>query len=200
MGRKSSYSVGQFFGKLEIKEVLPSLGAGHHVKLRCLCHYCNTEKVMSGVNIKKRNSCGCQQNNSFEWKNKGPKTLPWQLAKGESARRNLEHQYKKGAARRNLEYNLTTEEFNELVTGNCVYCGDSLTNTKKGQGKSSGDFKYTGIDRVDSSKGYLKENCVSCCWPCNNMKHATKEEDFLNHINKIFRHVNNKNKIGVINE
>jgi hypothetical protein len=62
MGRKSSYCVGQFFGKLEVKEVLPSKGSGSHVRLKCICHYCNTEKVMSAVNIKKRNSCGCQQN------------------------------------------------------------------------------------------------------------------------------------------
>jgi hypothetical protein len=188
MGRKSNYCVGQFFGKLEVREVLPSKGSGSHVSLRCLCHYCSEEKIMSAVNIKKRNSCGCQQKNSSEWKSKGPKLMPWQLPKGESARRSLENQYKKGAIKRNLDYNLTTEEFNVLVAGNCVYCGDSLSNTIKGQGKTSGDFKYTGIDRLDSSKGYSKENCVSCCWTCNNMKHITKQEDFLNHIEKIFQY------------
>ena len=189
MGRKSSYCVGQLFGKLEVKEVLPSEGSGSHVKLRCLCHYCNKEKVMSAVNIKRRNSCGCQQNNSSEWKQVGPKNMPWQLPKGEAAKRNLEVQYKKGAKKRNIEYNLTTEEFAELVAGQCVYCGDSLTNTKKGQGKTSGDFKYTGIDRVDSSKGYTKENSVSCCWMCNNMKHATEKKVFLEHIKKIYNFI-----------
>jgi len=188
MGRKSSYRVGQFFGKLEIKEVLPSKGSGSHVSLKCMCHYCNTEKVMSAVNIKRRNSCGCQQNNSVEWKRIGPKTMPWQLPEGEAARRDLEHQYKKGALKRNLEYNLTSEEFNKFVTGICDYCGDSLTNVKKGQGKSSGNFLYTGIDRIDSSKGYTKENSVSCCWTCNNMKHTTNKEDFLSHIEKIFKY------------
>ncbi len=187
MGRKSVYSVGQYFGKLEIKEILPSTGSGSHVKLRCLCHYCNNEKVMAATNIKKRNSCGCQQRSSVEWKSAGPKTKPWQLPKGESARRNLENQYKRGAEKRNLEYNLKTEDFNKIVTGECVYCGDSLTNTKKGQGKTSGDYHYTGIDRVDSSKGYTLENSVPCCWMCNNMKHTTCKEEFLSHIEKIYK-------------
>jgi len=189
MGRKSVYSIGQFFGKLEVKEIIPSVGAGHHVRLKCLCHYCNNEKEMSAVNIKKRNSCGCQQNNSSEWKNVGPKNMPWHLPSGEAARRNLEYQYKRGAVKRNLEYNLTEEQFTELVTGNCVYCGDKLTNVVKGQGKTSGDFHYTGIDRIDSSKGYTKENAVSCCWMCNNMKNTTHINDFLSHIKKIYNNI-----------
>lgn len=189
MGRKSVYSVGQIFGNLEVKEVLPSFGSGSHVRLKCLCHYCNNEKQMSAVNIKKRNSCGCQQNNSSEWKQVGPKKMPWQLPKGEAARRNLLNQYKKGAKKRNLVYNLTEEQFNELVTGDCFYCGSKLTNVIKGQGKTSGDFHYTGIDRVDSSKGYTKENSVSCCWMCNNMKNNTDVNEFINHIKKIYNFV-----------
>ena len=188
MGRKSVYKVGQFFGKLEVLDVLPSDGTGCHVKLKCLCHYCNTETIKSATNIKRRNSCGCQQKNSSEWKNVGPKNKPWQLLPGQAARNNLEYQYKRGAEKRNLEYTLTTEEFDKLVTGICGYCGDSLTNVVKGQGKTSGDFSYTGIDRIDSSKGYTKENSVSCCWTCNNMKHKTSREDFLTHIKKIFNY------------
>jgi len=187
MGRKSVYSVGQIFGKLEVKEVLPSVGAGHHVRLKCLCHYCNNEKEMSVTNIKRRNSCGCQQNNSSEWKDIGPRKMPWQLPVGEAARRNLEYQYKKGALKRNLEYNLTEEQFTKIVIGKCYYCGDELTNTIKGQGKTSGDFKYTGIDRLDSTKGYTKENSVSCCWMCNNMKHTYSVEKFLEQISKIYK-------------
>lgn len=185
MGRKTVYSVGQFFGKLEVKEIIPSIGSGNHVRLKCLCHYCNTEKIMSAVNIKKRNSCGCQRNKSSEWKRIGPKNMPWQLPPGEAARRNLQYQYKRGALKRNLEYTLTEEQFTELVTGDCFYCGDKDTNTVKGQGKTSGDFHYTGIDRVDSLKGYTKENSVSCCWMCNNMKGTTPMKDFINHIKKI---------------
>ena len=191
MGRKTVYHVGQRFGGLEVKEVIPSMKMGTHVKLRCLCHYCNNEKVMYAGNIKRRNSCGCQQNNSSEWKNVGPKNKPWQLASGEAAKRNVEYQYKRSAEKRKIEYSLTQEEFESLVVGECHYCGDSLTNIKKGQGKTSGDFRYTGIDRIDSKKGYTKENCVPCCWKCNNMKHTTDIYEFISHVKKICKKQDN---------
>jgi hypothetical protein len=40
----------------------------------------------------------------------------------------------------------------------CYYC------------KSQKENEVNGIDRVDNSKGYTKDNCVSCCQFCNRMK------------------------------
>lgn len=194
MGRKSVYQIGQLFGKLEILEVLPAKNPGSHVNLRCMCHYCGKETIKYAGNIKKRNSCGCQQHSSSEWKNVGPKLMPWQLPKGEAARNNLEYQYKRGAKKRGLEYDLTTEEFEKIVTGECYYCGDIASAIAKGQGKTSGDFKYTGIDRINSDKGYVKYNCVSCCWLCNNMKNVYTEEKFVGHIEKIYKHQKKKDE------
>jgi hypothetical protein len=196
MGRKSVYTVGQFFGKLEIVEILPSSGAGTAVKLRCICHYCNSETIKSGDKIKKRNSCGCQQNNSSTWKRVGPKTKPWQLASGQSARNNLKYQYQRGAEKRNLKFDLTDEEFDAIVAGDCAYCGDKTPAKIKGQGKTSGDFNYTGIDRIDSSEGYVKYNCVSCCWSCNNMKGKLELEKFMEQIEKIYNHNHEQNNKG----
>lgn len=190
MGRPSKHKVGIFYGKLEILEVISNNHRGHHVSLRCLCHYCNHETIVNGGLIHKYQSCGCQQRNSDTWKDKGPKTRPWQLEEGIAARNHLEYQYKRGAEKRNLEYDLTTEDFVRIVTGPCLYCGDVLTNVSKGQGKTSGDFQFTGIDRVDSSKGYTLSNSVSCCWMCNNMKGATNKETFVEHIKKMYNHLN----------
>lgn len=187
MGRPSIYKVGDRYGGLEILEVISSNISGKHTKLKCLCYYCNTISVKSSTNIKKRNSCGCQQRISSSWKNKGPKTIPRQLPFGEAAKNNLEHQYKRSAKKRNLEYNLTNEQFLDLVKSKCYYCGEEGTSIKKGLGKSSGDFYYVGIDRVDNTKGYLLENCVSCCWKCNNMKHTLNQKDFFDHISKIYK-------------
>jgi hypothetical protein len=192
MGRNSIFSIGQFFGKLEILEILPTT-SGRRVRLRCLCHYCSDEKIMHGSNIETRNSCGCQQHNSNEWKSIGPKNMSWQLEYGLAARNYLEFSYKRGAKKRSLNYNLTSEQFNELIIGSCHFCGESKTQIKKGQGKTSGDFMYTGIDRLDSSKGYSFDNCVSCCWMCNNMKHTTSEMNFINHIKKIYEHTKIRN-------
>ena len=190
MGRKSSYFVGQMFGGLEIKEVIPSNQQGKHVILNCLCHFCGNMKMINGGKIKKRNSCGCKQNDSSTWKNSdGPKSMPWQLPSGVAAKNNLEYQYIRGAKKRNISYELTSEEFEELVTGKCNYCGRKHTQTAKGQGKTSGDFKYTGIDRIDSKLGYVKNNCVSCCWDCNDMKKDRDVEQFVNHIKRLYENM-----------
>jgi hypothetical protein len=194
MGRKSSRQVGQVFGGLEILEILPSEGSGTHAKLRCRCHYCGSETIKSSGSISRRNSCGCQQRNSSEWKSVGPQTKPWQLPSGRSAKNNLMYQYKRGAKKRNLSYELTDEEFDELIVGDCHYCGDETPATAMGQGKTSGDFKYTGIDRLDNTKGYVRYNCVSCCWRCNNMKGKSSEGEFISQIKKIYEKVKKEQK------
>jgi hypothetical protein len=46
---------------------------------------------------------------------------------------------------------------------------------------------HNGIDRVDNDKGYISDNCVPCCWKCNNMKNTMKQKDFINHIISIYK-------------
>lgn len=69
---------------------------------------------------------------------------------------------------------ITIEEFTELINQLCVYCG--------------GENITKGIDRVDNFKGYTKENSVSCCKKCNYMKNTWSKEEFLFHIQKIYKH------------
>lgn len=190
MGRKSTFSVGQTFGNLEVLEVLPSRGSGTGVSLRVYCKSCSSEKIMRSGNIRKRNSCGCLQRISSSWKRVGPKTKSWQLPSGRAARNSVLYGYKKSAQYRNLEFNLTDEQFDSLIVGNCVYCGAPPTNIKLGLGKTSGDFVYTGLDRVDSSRGYTTDNVVSCCWVCNSMKNNMTIQQFLDHIQRILLHHN----------
>ena len=71
------------------------------------------------------------------------------------------------AKRRELETNITFEDFLKFTEiKECVYCGASVEwpdyNVRKHQGHN--------LDRKDSTKGYLLNNVVVCCWPCNNMK------------------------------
>jgi hypothetical protein len=195
MGRKTKHKVGDKSNGLEILEIIPSNKTGKHVTVRCLCHYCNDIKTMNSVNLKKRNSCGCQQNNPHVGKQRGPHTMPWQLATGLAAKNDVEFAYKRSAKRRKYQYDLTRDQFDGLISGCCFYCGEKETSIKKGQGKTSGDFLYTGIDRIDNSKGYTYENCVSCCLRCNIMKHTSSKDDFLLRVKKIY-----KNKIKINQE
>lgn len=79
--------------------------------------------------------------------------------------------YKSCAKRRNILFNLSIEEFKEMWNKPCYYCGDTVDTI--------------GIDRVDSSIGYISSNCRPCCSVCNYMKLDHTEEYFINHIKKI---------------
>lgn len=65
--------------------------------------------------------------------------------------------YSKHAAKtRNIEFSLTRQEYISVVgSASCFYCQGSLPVTG------------SGLDRVDSSVGYTKNNVVPCCGRCN---------------------------------
>ena len=102
---------------------------------------------------------------------------------------------KAGAANRNHEWHLTKEEFINIIRKNCYYCGTEPRPAseelleKRGNTKQP-TFYYNGIDRIDSSKDYTMDNCVSCCPMCNYMKNTFKQKDFLDQIVKIYNHLN----------
>ena len=48
-------------------------------------------------------------------------------------------------------------------------------------------LKYNGLDRVDSSLGYRKENVVCACSRCNIAKGEMSVEEFKAHISRIHR-------------
>lgn len=69
---------------------------------------------------------------------------------------------------------------------NCYYCDDEpKQNFSRNRGY--GSYVYNGIDRLDSLKGYIEDNCVACCGKCNKMKMDTNVTDFLNHVAKIYQ-------------
>lgn len=100
----------------------------------------------------------------------------------------LKSHYQSGALKRNLEFSLSDEEFNDLIYGKCYYCGQEPTINKSDNryNKTSELFIRNGIDRIDSNKGYFKDNCVSCCTMCNRMKLNYTIEDFFIKIQQIY--------------
>ena|ERR1700677_1245272 len=93
-------------------------------------------------------------------------------------------QYKNAARKRNLDWGLSSEQFKAICLQDCTYCGSKPSNCKTVK-QCYGEFIYSGVDRIDSSKGYTIENCTSCCKNCNFMKRALSVNEFLNHIKKI---------------
>lgn len=81
--------------------------------------------------------------------------------------------YKRNAKVRNLKWDISNEEFDILQSQVCYFCGKDPLN---------------GIDRLDNNKGYILDNCVSCCTVCNRAKLAMSETEFLQWILKVSKY------------
>lgn len=76
------------------------------------------------------------------------------------------NQSKSAASRRGLRWDISLEEFKELISKPCFYCGDTLSGTG------------SALDRINNSLGYIPRNVLPCCGRCNTTRnsHWTVEE------------------------
>jgi len=120
---------------------------------------CGTTKEILPFNvIREKNgviSCGCEQRKRRH---------------GKAWLSSMIYDYKKHAEKLDVPYALDREQFEQLVSEPCRYCGEEPRN---------------GIDRLDSSLGYTLENCVPCCKVCNYMKRKMSAMDFITHARKV---------------
>ena len=96
-------------------------------------------------------------------------------------------EYRNGAADRGFPFELSFEEFSDICSKNCHYCNSRPSLVFEGR---DGISRYSGIDRVDNSNGYVHKNVVPCCPVCNRMKLAMSLNDFITHVTKIVEHQN----------
>jgi len=92
--------------------------------------------------------------------------------------------YQFQAAKRKLEFNLTIEEFEPFLDFNCGYCGQAPSNKF-----SKHSFLYSGLDRIDNTKGYYVGNVLSACKKCNIKKSAMTQSDFREWIFAVHKHM-----------
>lgn len=81
--------------------------------------------------------------------------------------------YKRSADQRNIEFCLSYPLYESIVSSPCVYCNEVQ------------ERGFNGIDRVDSTVGYVESNCQSCCQMCNYMKGCCSVDYFLKKIEHI---------------
>lgn len=96
-------------------------------------------------------------------------------------------QYIKNAIERNYIFELSFDEFLNIINKNCYYCNDEKSHHRH---RSTKSIENNGIDRLDNSQGYTVENSVPCCSMCNRMKSIYSEESFLKQIEKIYNFKN----------
>jgi len=125
-------------------------------------------------------SCGCWKKN--------------QLPQGIGAKKSVLHGYTKAAKRNKLPFKLSFDEFVSMTQLDCFYCGEKPSRTE--ERAKAGSFTYNGIDRIDSTKGYVKGNIVPCCSTCNYIKSNMDQKDFFAQIEKILtkRRIDNDKK------
>jgi 5-methylcytosine-specific restriction endonuclease McrA len=78
--------------------------------------------------------------------------------------------YQRSAKKKGLEFALSDAEFERLTNANCTYCDQPTTRTHR-----------NGIDRVDSTRGYVADNCATCCGQCNIAKKKLARDQFVEH-------------------
>jgi hypothetical protein len=84
-------------------------------------------------------------------------------------------EYKGSAKRRKKEFMLGKKEFGAILFYPCTYCGEE---------------RAMGVDRINSSIGYIPGNVSPCCAKCNLAKHTMSVGDFKKHITKIYKYMN----------
>lgn len=132
---------------------------------KCICE-CGKTVCVSGKNLRSGNtkSCGCYK----------PKTTE----KGFTALNTYYYQYKHGAKRRSITFNLSIEQFKIIISNNCFYC-DIVPTERYVSTKLNGSIYCNGIDRMQNNIGYEIDNCVACCWVCNNFKGSRNTSEFI---------------------
>ena len=88
-------------------------------------------------------------------------------------------------------YDLTIEDVARLLVLNCNYCG-RVPNISDPLAPSP----YNGIDRIDSDKGYFKDNVVTCCKTCNFAKNTLTNEEFFAWVSNIYSHLKKKGLVS----
>jgi hypothetical protein len=179
-GKNKKDITGKRFTKLVVIKETGRSPAGH-VLWECKCD-CGKTVEVEGYRLNRKNvqSCGCLL-----------LVGPPRLQTEERGINTVYCRYKGRGIKVFGSFELDKEHFSSMIKEECFYCGAypgerAIFHRKKTHEPLQ--FAYNGIDRVDSSLGYTKENTVPCCQVCNTMKMALSQEKFYSQIKRIYEH------------
>lgn len=178
---KYSIKVGEKFERLTVLSYTDREGKKGEYKCMCECGritYPRTWALKSG----RAKSCGCLMKENISKRFKLPNNL--------GIVNEIYRNYKASAKKRNINFDLTIDEFKKIIEDKCYYCSENDSMSPYGFHKNI-DYRYNGVDRKDNNLGYIINNVVSCCKICNNSKSTLSIDEFKTWIRRIFEKINN---------
>ncbi len=175
--------VGAIFGKWTVLENDWYKSSKNYVDRACLVRcQCGVERVVADRALRGKKSSSCLACKPVRARNID---TMWRL---------LWNVYRQ----RGRDFHLTVSELKVLSLLPCVYCGKEPSNLLRRKYQARGEYsyevapemtiRYSGIDRIDSTKGYVHGNVVPCCWECNKIKSALPLDVFLALVARIHAH------------
>jgi hypothetical protein len=172
--------IGTVFDRLTVIGYEMKYGAWH---LRCRCA-CGGVRLFRRDNLVRRRiqSCGCKIAERLRTYG-----IHKRLPPGVSQLNSLFSRHSFHVAAKKIISQLTKNQFKRLITSACHYCG-AAPSAEFRQTYTNGTFMYTGIDRLDSDKGYTKSNSVPCCKLCNFAKNRMTVDEFKTWLRRCATH------------
>jgi hypothetical protein len=188
MGRKKPIDItGQTYNRLTIVSLdhIDERGGSYW---NCICS-CGKKVIVRRNNLLNHStkSCGCHKKETQRKK--------WLKPNGHAAKIQVYNTFKGNAKKRKLQVGVSFDEWEKIGQENCYYCGSApsnITTSKHG----SGNFTYNGLDRVDNTLGYIKDNIVPCCFICNHAKSDIELDNFITWVKKITERISNLDELN----
>ena len=163
---------GKKFGRLTVVSFAGYLGKKNYTQAHwnCICECDNSCCITSSrLKIGTTKSCGCFKKETSIINGKNRKGAQYRVPDENVAANGMFRSYMYNAKISRIDFSLTVEECIKLFKGNCYYCGIEPIQVRQFAGHKE-RFIHNGIARLDMNKGYVLDNCVSCCKTCNYKK------------------------------
>lgn len=170
---KRSDMTGSRFGRLTVTGISKRKSPDGKIKWLCRCECGNTIDVTTH-NLRNGNSGTCGSREC--------RTRP------NAAERSLYNSYKCSDTARRIGFSISFDQFTEVTRLPCNYCGRAPFR-KFSNSNGTKSILYSGIDRINSSKGYVIENIVPSCTACNRAKMDMSITEFIQWIYRAHAHI-----------
>ncbi|SCC62096.1 Uncharacterized protein BCZB5J_05094 [Bacillus cereus] len=203
--RREKYDLtGKIFGRLTVVGKSSKRGKNGDMLWECECS-CGTKNLLHTRNNLLRTdgfktvSCGCYRTEGLHVKNR----------EEDREKHIIKFLYGKLKIRnKNKGFNndeiISLEVYKDIIIKPCKYCGIEKSNTTNDTKNNEYNYKikeryerkkvsefifyHNGVDRIDSSKGYVIENVVPCCKYCNMAKMDNSEKVFLEWAESVYKY------------